>query len=429
MTEQKAIGLGMSSNAMSRHDFADAVDAHLAAAWAEYEAAQAAHAARRPRQTSFLSDVRSAFAGAWTAWVWQPALRHLRTHRAPASDLRYAIDRFLDGGAPCEDILPIVGSSLVERQLAEFDRLDAVALAEQRRYWGAGWISRQASWLSVLVVPLLVFSADGKPLSGWDVGANLLHITMVGLTALSILMMGLRRSDLRWRRARYLAEKARAEVFRLMIQACSNPGQLKLALACFKAAHLDWQMQFYRKRIADLPRRVDADRRSLAQLRLAQVAFVIATIGVSFIAGISAVAPHAAPLPGAPLLNVLLAGGTPQWAFNGAFSLLAFTGARSFSRDLKSTRALSTANAYNRALYRWAEAELRRLAGELGKVEMAAARGDLKAVLEFRDRVQYVLDAENLIWALESAEQERETAQRARATVSERSTSASLTRS
>ena len=411
-------GPGLGGNATSRHDFADAVDARLAAAWAEYEAAQESPAGPPGEPVSLAAfaspaaDVRMAGGAARP----QLAARGAGDHGVPRSDLRRALDRFVTHGAPTEGILAVLGSAPVERQLAMFDRLDALALAEQRRYWRAGWITRRASLLSVVVAPFLLLSADGMLPAAWGIGAHVLHSVMLGLTALTLLAMVLRRPVGRWKQARYQAEKARAEVFRLIVRSSADPAQLQQALACFRIAHLDWQTQFYCQRIADLPRRVDADRRSLARSLLARVMLAVGLLAVGISAGLSAVlsavVPHGLPLPDVPALHVLES--LRHWPLHGAaFSLLAFAGARSWARDLRSTRALSPVNAHHRALYRWAKAELQRLGGELGRIEKAAAAGDLGAVLEFRDRVQYVLDAENLIWAMESAEQEQEDSQRA----------------
>ena len=57
-----------------------------------------------------------------------------------------------------------------------------------------------------------------------------------------------RRSLGRWMRARAEAEALRADVFRVILQAGDAGAKLPAALACFRDAHLDWQLGYYKKR-------------------------------------------------------------------------------------------------------------------------------------------------------------------------------------
>ena len=70
------------------------------------------------------------------------------------------------------------------------------------------------------------------------------------LTVLTMIWISWRRSLGRWMRARAEAEALRADVFRVILQAGDADAKLPAALACFRDAHLNWQLATTRSAVA-----------------------------------------------------------------------------------------------------------------------------------------------------------------------------------
>jgi hypothetical protein len=317
------------------------------------------------------------------------------TFRRKKSDLRQAIDHHLEqenvpADAPIRGVLALPG---IEAQLEAFDRADRTALRKQQRYRRAGWLASLAAVLGVLIVPIELLPVD-QWLPPWSpVLVNSLRGVTLFLTFVAIILLGLRRSAVGWKRSRGEAEKARANFFRKLIEAAGTDGRrLEHALACFKAAHMEWQIGFYKKRISELPGRIQAQTSWTAPFRLVGIALSVgaATLGVvtllKYLAGQGIQVPYLTAI-----LSWVPEPARWQHGLHGtAASLLAFAGARFLTHE-----DLSSA-----ALYPWAQEELERVRGaDLARAEASASSGNLAAVQEFRTRVQEVLDREHKIWA------------------------------
>ena len=309
------------------------------------------------------------------------------------SDLDQAIELYLAKVPPEAPIRGVLASAEIRGQLAQFESADATALRQQRRYWRAGRLARLAALFGVLVVPIELLPLEHWLPSWSPAVVNSLRGLMLLFTFVAIILLGLRRSALRWKQARGEAEQARGEFFRKVIAAGPDARALDQALACFKAAHLDWQIGFYESRIRKLPERIRAEMSRTAPFRLVGIAV---SVGAATLAAVALLKYLAAEgfLP--PYLSSSLLAWFPeparwQHGLNAtASSLLAFAGARFLTNE-----DLSSA-----VLYPWARAELARLvSADLKPAEAAAARGEAAVVEEFCARVQRILDTEHGVWA------------------------------
>jgi hypothetical protein len=309
------------------------------------------------------------------------------------SDLDQAIELYLatvPGDAPIRGVL---ATPAVRGPLAQFESADARALRQQKRYWQAGRLARLAALFGVLVVPIELL-----PLTNWLPSWSPAVVNALrGLTLLfmfvAIILLGLRRSALRWKQARGEAEQARGEVFRSIIAAGADARVLDQALACFRTAHLDWQLGFYESRLRKLPERIRKEMSWTAPFRLVGIAVSIgaATLGAVALLKFLAAEGFLRPDLASALLAWFPEPARWQHGLNAtASSLLAFAGARFLTHE-----DLSSA-----VLYPWARTELKRLVSmDLKPAEAAAARGEAAVVQEFCDRVQRVLDTEHGVWA------------------------------
>jgi hypothetical protein len=306
------------------------------------------------------------------------------------SDLEQAVWMYLQTVPAEAPIRKVLASAEIRQQLAAFDRADHTALRQQRRYWQAGWLARLAALLGVLLVPIELLPLE-RWLPPWSpMAVNGLRGLTLLLTFVAIILLGLRRSAVRWKQARGEAEKVRGEFFRKVVAAGGRAGALDQALACFKAAHLDWQIGFYDKRIRDLPRRIKAEANQVNPFRLVGI---VLSLGAATLGGITLLKYLAAEGVMPSLSSTLSWFPEParwQHGLNAtASSLLAFAGARFLTyEDISSA-----------ALYPWARAELARVeTGELGDAQAAAARGDVATVQAFCARVQRIFDTEHGVW-------------------------------
>lgn len=315
----------------------------------------------------------------------------LQLFRRQKSDLRQAIDGFLRDQPSDAPIRAVLTSDEIEERLTAFDRKDRRALRKQRRYWQAARIARWAGIFGLIVVPL-----DLLPIQQWlprfiPYGLHALALT---LTFLAVILLGLRRSMVQWKQARVAAERLRAEVFGAVLKAGAAAEALPQALACFTAAHLDWQMSFFEKRIAELPARIKRELKRTTPFRLVGMALSVVAACFGAVVLVKLAVDYGLPLPYLSLLRDWLT--VPdvslwQHGFKAtAWSLLAFAGARLLSHE----------DVSNAALYPWAKDELQLLKdSQLPQAERAAAVGDLDAVVAFQAKVQKILDTEHRVWA------------------------------
>jgi hypothetical protein len=187
-------------------------------------------------------------------------------------------------------------------------------------------------------------------------------------------------SPYKWTLARATAEAARADLFRSIMRAGASAAELLgPTLACFKDAHLDWQLGYYRRRIEDI-------RRSVVRLTIYNMAAYALRLLVMLFAAVI-------------LLNLVWPVGEwieieepERWQLGFgvmATAILAFTTARSYFEP-----GIVGVERYQRAV-REVE-DLKRV--DLPRAEAAAATGDVKVVLDFCEKVQSVLSAEHLAW-------------------------------
>jgi hypothetical protein len=316
------------------------------------------------------------------------------TLRHKKSDLDDAIEAYLEGAPPEAPIRRVLAKPEVQGQRAEFNRADRTALSKQTRHRQAGWLAGLAALFGVLIVPIELLPIEHW-LPPWSpMVVNSLRGVTLFLTFVAIILLGLRRSAVGWKLARCKAEKARAEFFRKLIQAAGTDGEaLRQALACFKAAHLDRQIGFYKKRVDELPGRIQAQTSWTAPFRLVGIVLSVgaAVLGVVTLLKYLA-AEGSLPSYLSALLSWIPEPARWQHGLHGtAASLLAFAGARFLTHE-----DLSSA-----ALYPWALVELGRIsAAELARTEASAGSGNLAAVEEFRARVQEILDREHKVWAM-----------------------------
>jgi hypothetical protein len=188
-------------------------------------------------------------------------------------------------------------------------------------------------------------------------------------------------SPYRWTLARATAEEARADLFRSIVRAgASARDLLGPTLACFRDAHLDWQLDYYRKRIEDI-------RRSVVRLAIYRVAaYALRVLVMLFAAAIllNLVWPE---------LRMWIEIEEPerwQLAFGVmATAIVAFTTARSYFEP-----GIESAERYQKVA-RDVE-DLKRV--DLPRAEAAAAAGNVEAVLDFCEKVQTVFTNEHLAW-------------------------------
>jgi hypothetical protein len=309
--------------------------------------------------------------------------------RSTTSDLRQALDMHLRGKPEDAPVRALFAAPAVVGKLAAFDAADAIAIKEQRAYRRAGRFS-----LWCMLIGALVGAMALLPLGAWIDGlprkaiAALQALALV-LTVLAMIWISWRRSLGRWMRARAEAEALRADVFRAILQAGVAEAQLSAALDCFKDAHLDWQLGYYKKRGGQHAQAAGSATpyKMLAYL-LTGVSILLALVGLaSFAADVGFSIPHVSNW-----LQWLAIPESGRWQLGlgtMASSLLAFASARSFMDQ----------DDRNASCYELAAAELDRLLASDWEKAVAAARdGRAGDVIAFCERVQSVLSAEHLAW-------------------------------
>lgn len=309
--------------------------------------------------------------------------------RSTTSDLRQALALHLRGKPADAPVRALIAAPAVEHKLAAFDAADAVAVKQQRAYRRVGRFSLWCMLIGALAGALVLL-----PLGAWiDGGPRKVIAAMQALallfTVLTMIWISWRGSLGRWMRARAEAEALRADVFRALLQAGVAQAQLPAALECFREAHLDWQLGYYRKRGGEHRKAAGSATpyKMLAYL-LMGVSILLALVGLaSFAAEAGVSIPRVSDW-----LRSLVIPDSPRWQLGlgtMASSLLAFASARSFMDQ----------DDRNASCYELAAAELDRLlASDWKNAQTAAEAGDAGAVLAFCERVQSVLSAEHLAW-------------------------------
>jgi hypothetical protein len=320
--------------------------------------------------------------------------------RARQSDLRLALELYLaslgsDGGP----MRQLIASPAIEDKLAAFDRADQVAIDAQGFYRRFCRFALRAMLIGavmggIVLLPIELFARE------WPrriIGA----VQALALVAsfIAVMWLGRRQSVGLWMHARAQAEALRADVFRAIVRAGVDAKDLlPQVLACFKAAHLDWQLGYFRKRGGEHMK--SAGRGTPFRLTayvLTTASVLLACTGLLAVAGdfgilwepLKDVAPH---------LQVKDAG---RWQLGlGALasSVLAFASARTFlDQDER-----------NAACYAATADQLDELVRtELADAEAAARAGQALPVLAVCEKVQSVLSAEHMAWSHARPRRER----------------------
>ncbi len=303
------------------------------------------------------------------------------------SDLRQAFDQFLKTVPPAAPIRAVITSDPIEKELATFDRADEIALRKQASYRRAGRLALGAWVVAAVVWAILLFPMEGLLPEALLRSMSALRLVCLVLMFLAIWWISVRGSLVKWMDERSKAEKIRGEILKHVIEASGrDKGLLQQALACFKFAHLDWQLGFFNRRIEEY---TQAARREDPYRKLARV-FKGAAIAFGLIAVIHIIEALGYPIP--YLADSLHISQAHRWEAGLsalASSVLAFVGARA-SLDRGALVA---------ALYTLTATDLGRLKSErLSGAEAAAANGDAREVLAFADQVQAALDTEHRVW-------------------------------
>ncbi len=311
--------------------------------------------------------------------------------RPRQSDLREALRLHLQklpDTAPARDL---VASASVEKLIAQFDRADATAIKEQGNYRRFGRLVLWATMAGTVVGALVLL-----PIDQWTTGWPRLVIQGVQAVALTLslvatLWVGWRQPVGRWLRARATAEVLRGDVFRAIIETGAQArGALAAALACFKDAHLEWQLGYYGRRRAQHRRSAgNTHPYKLLGYLILVVAVLIGAVGfVNLLAKLEAAWPWIrTAAQWLPLEE------TGRWQLGlgvMSMSILAFASARSFM-DQDDRHAVLCELAAE-------QLEDIKRAG-LAAADAAAASGDAPPVVAFCARVQGVMSAEHLAWA------------------------------
>jgi len=307
------------------------------------------------------------------------------------SDLRDALRLHLERLPETAPVRGLVASDPIEKLIARFDAADATAVKEQGNYRRSGRLVLWATMAGTVVGALALL-----PIDRWITGRPQLVIQAVQAVALTLSLLatwwiGWHQPVGRWLKARAAAEVLRGDVFRAIVQAGAEArGALAGAFACFKEAHIEWQLGYYRRRGAQHGRSAGntAPYKLLGYLVLA-VAVLIGSMGLLN---------TAAKLEWSwqwikALAQWLAVEETGRWQLGlGVIStsILAFASARSFM-DQDDRQAV---------LYELAAEELEDLKREgMARADAAASSGDAGPVTAFCERVQRVMSAEHLAWA------------------------------
>lgn len=307
------------------------------------------------------------------------------------SDLHDALRLHLGKVPEHAPLRGLIASDPIQKLVDLFDKADATAIREQRTYRRFGRLALWSTMAGTVVGALVLL-----PIDYWTTGWPRLVIQGVQAVALTLslvatLWVGWRQSVGRWLRARAVAEGLRGDVFRAIIQAGAEARDLLApAFACFKDAHLEWQLGYYARRGAQHRRSAGntAPYKLLGYLILA-VAVSIGVVG--FVALAAKFEWSWLPIRTAEQWFSFEHSGRWQLGLGVmATSVLAFASARSFM-DQDDRHAVLCELAAERLQDTKPEG--------LAEADAAAASGDADTVVAFCQRVQSIMSAEHLAWA------------------------------
>src|SRR5688500_15934663 len=138
------------------------------------------------------------------------------------SDLRQALDAFLQTTPQEAPIRRVLASRDIERQLSIFDRVDAAAIRKQKSHRRAGSLALWAGLVGAIVPALALLSVEYRFPAFSPQAINVLRMLSLTLTLLAIMWITVGRPSDRWRWNRATAEAIRAEVFRAILRAGAN---------------------------------------------------------------------------------------------------------------------------------------------------------------------------------------------------------------
>ena len=285
----------------------------------------------------------------------------------------------------------VVASDAVQKPLALFEKADATAIREQRTYRRFGRLALWSTMAGTVVGALVLLPVDHW-IAGWPrLVIQGVQAVALALSLVATLWVGWRQSVGRWLRARAVAEGLRGDVFRAIVQAGAGARDLLApALACFKEAHLEWQLGYYTRRGAQHRRSAGntAPYKLLGYLILA-VAVCVGVVG--FIDLVAKFEWSWGPVATAAQWFAFEHSGRWQLGLGVmATSILAFANARSFL-DQDERHAVLCELAAERLQ------DIER--AEMAEAEAAAASGEADAVVAFCQKVQGIMSAEHLAWA------------------------------
>jgi hypothetical protein len=307
------------------------------------------------------------------------------------SDVRKAIDAHLEKVPPGAAIRSIVATADIKFRLNQFDWADGTALKKQRSYRRSRLLALWATMTASVVGAFTLLPLD-QWIAAWPrLVIQVLQAVGLALAFVATVWVGMRRSIGQWLQSRAVAERMRADVFRAIMRGGAASGEtLAPVLACFRDAHLDWQLAFYNSRETQSAG-TTAPYKMVGYVLLA-VAVVPGLVGLADVA-----AKLQLQLPMETAIQSLRLEQPGRWQLGlGAMatSILAFARMRSFM-DLDDRNA---------SFYPIAAAELRRICStDLAAAETAATRGSLVEVLAFCEAVQTAVDAEHLAWMVTRA--------------------------
>jgi len=310
------------------------------------------------------------------------------------SHLRQAIEGFLATLPRDAPLARVMGTSPIETRLAAFDEADKIAIARQSHYRRAGRIALWTMTISVVIGALALM-----PLDHWLEGRPGRIVTSVQTIALAIAVLAViwiawRQPVDQWMQARAKAEAIRADVFRSILDARiahADPNTLlQEKFTCFKRAHLESQLEFFRRRGGE------AHRSCGRATPLRIVGYVLTALAILF--GLAAFIKGWSEL-GLPMWRPLMA--TAEWFLvpNAHRWQLGLGTVASSVLAFASSRSLMDQDERHATCYRVAAAQIEKVVEtDLANAEAAAAIGDEATVRAFCNRLQGILDAENLAW-------------------------------
>jgi len=311
--------------------------------------------------------------------------------RIRQSDLRQALDAHLRGLPADAPLRNVIARPEIEATLVEFDSADVLAVKTQRSYRRLGRVALWAMMIGAIVGALVLLPIDPW-LAGWRRRAieGLQALALV-LTFAAVAWIALRQSILQWMQCRSEAERLRAEVFRAILRAGIDVKELlPAALACFRHAHLDWQLNFFRRR--GIQHRKAAGLATPYNVAGYLILAFAVCLGVAGLVSLAADMGLAVWPSVKTAIQRLLPHEHARWQLGlgaVASSILAFASARTFMDQ----------DDRNAACYALTAEKLGNLRDrDLRSAEEAADSGRAAEVMAFCEAVQGILDAEHLAW-------------------------------